>query len=66
MQEKIKQLEETVAALQAQVILQPQTSTPNVTTFNAVVELVKDNFPKEVLVETLSTEKRLEGGLRGV
>ena len=66
MHEKIKQLEKTVAALQAQPISQPQSSTPKVTAFNAVVELVRDNFPTEVLVETHSPQKRGKGEASGV
>ena len=65
MQAKIKQLEKTFAALQAQLISQPQSSTPKVTAFNAVVELVNDNFPTEVLVETHSPQKRGWGRPQG-
>ena len=66
MQQKIKQLEKTVAALQAQLISQPQASTSKVSAFNAEVDLVKDNFPTEVLVETFSPQKKGRGEASGV
>ena len=66
MQEKIKQLEKTVAALQAQLTSHPQSSTPKVMAFNAVVELIRDNIPTEVLVETRFPQKRGRGEASGV
>ena len=66
MQAKIWQLQKTVAALQAQLSSAPQSTTPKVTAFNAVAELIKDNLSTETLVETQSPQKREGGGFWGV
>ena len=64
-QAKIRQLEKTVAALQAQLQAPPST-TPKVTAFNAIVVLIKDNLPTEILVQTQSPQKRGRGEASGV
>ena len=66
MQAKIKQLEKTVAAFQAQLTSHPQSSTAKVMDFNAFVELIRVNIPTEVLVETHSPRKRGSGEASGV
>ena len=55
-----------MAALQAQLSSTPKTTAPKVTVFNAVVELIRDNLPTEVLVETKSPQKRGKGEASGV
>ena len=63
MQEKLRHLEKSVASLQPQLQAPPST-TPKVTTFNAIVELIRDNIPTEILVKTtISSEKREGEGL---
>ena len=49
-----------MASLQAQ-LQAPQSSLPKLTTFNAIVELVKDTLPTEVLITTDSPQKRGRG-----
>ena len=64
-QEKLKQLEQTVATLPAQ-LQTPQSSTPKITALIAIVELVKDTIPTEVLVATNSPHKRGRGECLGL
>ena len=64
-QEKLKTLEQTVATLQAQ-LQAPQSSMSKITAFNAVVELIKDTLPTDILVATDSTQKRGSGECWGL
>ena len=50
----------TLASLQAQLRAPPSTA-PKVTAFNVIVDLINDNLPTEVLVQTQSPQKRGRG-----
>ena len=62
---ELKVLEKTVATLQAQ-LKGPHSTTSKVTAFNAIVELVKETVPTEVLVSMDSTQKRGRGECFGL
>ena len=63
---KLLQLKKTVASLQAQ-LQTPPSATPKVAAFNAIVDLVKNIVPTEVLIATQSPqEKKERGSLRCV